>query len=265
MTDIAHTQQKLESISWQYGESLPAKAYRIIVQFSGKHIDKSKIFTLFDEQQRNVRNLTYALADTIMRYEPQLKNIRDELEKSITLAEKTYADPQQLRKMLEAYRSNENNASLQVDAATNPQQYFSSLRGMLNAKRNRRSVARQVGEAAYASDHYMMQIEAQIMQEEIFDFILGRAKEMAVRTELYQRHLDVSLAAWRGINDIGGLVNAVSGGMQRLSTFNNDLHTYCMTAVRDISALVDNHPSSQAMGAHNSDLRSLVSSIDNRL
>jgi len=99
------------------------------------------------------------------------------------------------------------------------------------------------------------------MQEDLFATVLYRVMEMAFITKLYQDTLDNNEGVWRAVSTLSEGVKRVGAGVLVLSDFNRQLNDSYIQSVRDITEVVNNHPTPKIIQSTNANLRRLVQEV----
>ncbi len=246
--------------------------YRGIVQVSdwvlgifGKDPARTDIYSLFTDQQQNVRNLNYILATMTASYEGDVTSSRKTLDGLVKTTTKESLKKQELDKQIPPEVEKYDNALAELgarDRHKEPEGYYSALQDVIESKRTSRKKRFDYVVTAMGHEHHTEQIDNLMMQEELFETMLYRLMEMTFKTELYQQVLDNNLRAWCAIPILSKAVSRVSRGINTLAEFNHDLNNSYIGAVRDITQIVDAHPGRSLIASTNSDLRQLVSDVN---
>ena len=234
--------------------------------FGGKPT-KTDVYDLFRTQQANVRELNLILAQMVGTYEGDVKSTRASLDNLVqTVTSETmkrqsldkelppeiqrYEDAVKHLKEMEAYKD------------TEPGKFYAAVQEVIDSKRVSRQKRFEYVITAMGQEHHREQIDNLMMQEELFETMLYRVMEMAAKTELYQQTLDHNANVWENIDKLSRAVSRVSGGIGVLSDFNRQLNESYISAVSEISQIVDSHPGGALIASTNRDLRQLVADVN---
>jgi len=248
--------------------------YRGIVHISdaflglfGAKPTKTDVYELFRTQQSNVRELNLILAQMVATYNKDVKSTRSGLDNLIQTVTDETMKRQSLDKELppeiqryEAAISNLGELDQYKDKE--PGKFYSALQEVIDSKRVSRKKRFEYVITAMGQEHHREQIDNLMMQEELFETMLYRVMEMAAKTELYQQTLDHNTSIWENIQQLSIAVNRVSGGIGVLSDFNKQLNESYISAVGEISQIVDRHPGGALVAGTNRELRQLVADVN---
>ncbi|AJF61957.1 TPA: hypothetical protein HA239_02655 [Candidatus Woesearchaeota archaeon] len=223
------------------------------------------IYDLFVQQQGNVRSLNHNLASMIKSYSSNLEDIESRLYNILGDAANETLKRNELKTIIpqEISRYDAVKTKLQeISRDEQPEEYYGLMKKLIDVEAAVRKQGFNYNRSSFGKKHYESQVENLKLQKALFEMTLYRVMEMAVKTEFYQQALDNNFVAWQPIIDLAKVVGVVSDGIASLSEYNRQLNSAYVSAVREISEVVDSHPGVALIAETNDELRLLVNDVN---
>jgi hypothetical protein len=220
----------------------------------GRNQAENSIYTLFPQQQRNIRYLNESFARFILSYTNSIEQTRITLDK---LVAQTKHEALLVHKVDEELPGHLKDVELEMeqlgklDRKKDPEKFFTTYEKMLNLRRDGRGIREIYVIGTVASENHFAMMEGLQQQEELFETIIQRAKEMAVLTELYQQALDTNFPIWSNTEGVSRAIRIVSNGIRVLSEYNRQLNDRYITTIGEINGMVADHPGLAAINETN--------------
>lgn len=268
---VNYGQQELEKLKRMQdfpGYRIAVNTWDTMQGWVGKKPIRAKDqFQLFEYQQNNVRELNNLLAGMTATYSDDVEFTRSALDEILKTTSKEAVKRGDYEKKVippALKRFEDISEKLKtIDREKNPEEYYEAFQEYVNAKREGRKTRFEYVVTSVSEKHHKEQIQNLELQEELFETMLYGVMNMAVQTNLYQDTLDKNIRIWKPIGDIAQAVSSVSDGVQVLAQFNYLLNQSYIDTVRNVAAIIDNHPGTRMVTDTNNDLRDLVHDINN--
>jgi hypothetical protein len=225
---------------------------------------KSDIDNLFVGQMENVRQmneLTIFLAKT---YEGDLTATQRALDTHVTNASRNTSVRTRLETELpENIKLHDTTTArlAKLDPVKDNEQYYAVVQEYITSMRATREKREKLVMAAFSQAHNHEAIEGMIVQEEIFHTMMYRMVQMGLKTQAYQQRLSENYRVWKAVIDLSKAVKHVGDGVRSLVEWHKQLERSYITAVHDITSIVDNHRGLQLMQNSNTRLRNLLQDV----
>lgn len=269
VSKVNHGQKKLESL--RRAEVSPA--YGIIYNLQEKFLVAigrsdgrlNNVYSVFEYQQQNVRDLNRTLAVMASSYDEEVKTTRETLDELLKKTSKETSRVSELENKEIGVEVKNYQESLRYlsdfDKSENPEKYYEALQKVIDSKRSGRKKRFEYVIATTGQEHHEGEIDNLMLQEELFETLLYGITELAFRTELYQRTLDNNLRIWKPTRDLSLAVGNVTKGISVLSDFNDSLNDSFIQTVSEMSRIIHSNSGYKNVEGTNRKLKQLVEDV----
>lgn len=230
----------------------------------GQRVDRMDIMDIFDYQLSNVGDLNQILVGMAIRSSSdivRLKDIRQEKRQSFISSQTQLKSIDQSFPNFEERRNYLTAQISDLDPHEKPNEYMSAKAELEKINANIKGNSFYLLDAERDRTHSLDFVYKLDLHIDLFESLFYGVMSMAKMTAHYQDQLTVDAIVWRDARDLAQVVSKVSGGVNILHDFSQQLSESYSMVVKDMFNTFDNHPSRKYMKSSSRELEGLIKHI----